>query len=119
MIHTIDISATILDYAGVTNFSKIGNGTSFKNVIKGLEQGSRNMILGKSNKIRDDNDPMGRDVKAFWGRNKKWFYKSNITDDFEALYNISEDPFCELNVLNANTSEAKLFRDELRKKYID
>ena len=119
LIHTIDISATILDYAGVTNFSSVGNGNSFKNVIKGLEQGPRNMILGKSNKIRDDNDPMGRDVKAFWGRNKKWFYKSNITDDFEALYNIYEDPFCEFNVLNDNNSVAKVFKDELRKKYID
>ena len=34
LIHTIDISATILDYAGVTNFSTVGNGNSFKNVIK-------------------------------------------------------------------------------------
>ena len=48
------------------------------------------------------------------GRNKKWFYKSNIADDFEALYNIYEDPFCELNVLNDN-SGGKSFKKELRK----
>ena len=112
-------NSTALFLSGQGTIDLRTDGNSFKNVIKGLEQGSRNMILGKSNKIRDDNDPMGRDVKAFWGRNKKWSYKSNITDDFEALYNISEDPFCEFNVLNDNNSVAKVFKDELRKKYID
>ena len=119
LIHTIDISATVLDYAGIENFSALGNGNSFKNVIKGLEEGSRNFILGNSNKVRDDDDPMGRDVKAFWARNKKWFYKSNITDNSEALYNIPEDPFCESNVLEGNNSVAQLFKDKLRQKYID
>ncbi len=87
--------------------------------MRGLEEGSREMILGNSNKIRDDYDPMGRDVKAFWGRNKQWFYKSNITDNFEALYNISEDPFCESNVLDGNNSVAQLFKDKLKQKYLD
>ena len=62
---------------------------------------------------------MGKDVKAFWARNKKWFYKSNITDNSEALYNIPEDPFCESNVLEGNDSVAQLFKDKLRQKYID
>ena len=119
LIHTIDISATVLDYIGIENFSALGNGNSFKNVIKGLEKGSRDMILGNSNKVRDDDDPMGRDVKAFWGRNKKWFYKSNTTDNFEALYNISEDPFCETNVLDGNNSVAQLFKYKLRQKYMN
>ena len=77
------------------------------------------MILGNSNKIRDDNDPMGRDVNAYWGRNKKWFFKSNITDEFEALYDISKDPFCNNNVIENHDNIATLFRDKIREKYLD
>jgi len=43
---------------------------------------------------------MGRDVEAYWGRDKNWFYKSNLTDQTNALYNIIDDPFCTKNVIN-------------------
>jgi uncharacterized sulfatase len=119
LIHTIDISATILDFAGVANSSKLGQGKSYKNVIKKLEEGSRNIILGNSNKIRDENDHMGRDVNAYWGRNKKWFFKSNITDGFEALYDISKDPYCDMNIIENHDDIATLFRNKIRGKYLD
>ena len=119
LIHTIDISATILDYAGITNISQMGKSKSYKNVIKGLEEGSRNIVLGNSNKIRDEKDPMGRDVNAYWGRNKKWFFKSNITDGFEALYDISKDPYCNNNIIENHDNIATLFRDKIREKYLD
>ena len=119
LIHTIDISATILDYAGITNISQMGKAKSYKNVIKGLEDGSRNIVLGNSNKIRDEKDPMGRDVNAYWGRNKKWFFKSNITDGFEALYDISKDPYCNNNIIENHDNIATLFRDKIREKYLD
>ena len=119
LIHTIDISATILDYAGITNISQMGKSKSYKNVIKGLEKGSRNIVLGNSNKIRDEKDPMGRDVNAYWGRNKKWFFKSNITDGFEALYDISKDPYCNNNIIENHDNIATLFRDKIREKYLD
>jgi len=119
LIHTIDISATILDFASVANSSKLGQGKSYKNVIKKLEEGSRNIILGNSNKIRDENDHMGRDVNAYWGRNKKWFFKSNITDGFEALYDISKDPYCDMNIIENHDDIATLFRNKIRGKYLD
>ena len=66
LIHTIDISATILDYVSMGSTSPLGQGKSYKNIINGLGNSPRKIILGQSNKIRDDDDPMGKDVNAYW-----------------------------------------------------
>ena len=94
LIHSTDIPATILDYAGLQK-TKMHYGISYKDVIEGEKKNHRNFIVGKSKKIRDDIDPMGRDVEAYWIRDIDWFYKSNKTDNDNALYNINDDPFCD------------------------
>ena len=119
LIHTIDISATILDYANVKKSSPLGQGKSFKNVIDGKETGSRKIILGQSNKIRDASDPMGKDVQAYWGRDKNWFYKSNITDSTEELYDALNDPKCMVNIIENHKDVARLFNEKIGHKYLD
>ena len=119
LIHTIDISATILDYANVKKSSPLGQGKSFKKVIDGKEKGSRKIILGQSNKIRDSSDPMGKDVEAYWGRDKNWFYKSNITDSTEELYDALNDPKCMVNIIENHKDVARLFNEKIGHKYLD
>ena len=51
LIHSADIPATILDFAG-SNKSKMNHGVSFKDVIEGKVQEHRNIIIGNSNKIK-------------------------------------------------------------------
>ena len=68
-------------------------------MIDGVSRHPRDMIIGNSNKIRDSNDPMGKDVEAYWIRKDQWFFNTNLTDQNSALYNVYEDPFCNDNVL--------------------
>jgi len=119
LIHTIDISATILDYVSMGRNSPLGQGKSYKNIINGFGNSPRKIILGQSNKIRDDDDPMGKDVNAYWGRNNNWFYKLNITDDIEELYDISKDPLCNINIIKDNKDVAHFFKEKIRGKYSD
>ena len=116
LIHSTDIPATILNFAGA-NKSKMNHGLSYKDVIEGKVQEHRNIIIGNSNKIRDDQDPMGRDVEAYWGRDKNWFYKSNLTDQTNALYNIIDDPFCTKNVINNNPDIVQKFANRIFQRY--
>ena len=116
LIHSADIPATILDFAG-SNKSKMNHGVSFKDVIEGKVQEHRNIIIGNSNKIRDNQDPMGRDVETYWGRDKKWFYKSNLTDQTNALYNIIDDPFCTNNVIKNNPDIVQKFANRIFQRY--
>ena len=116
LIHSADIPATILDFAG-TNKPKMNHGLSYKDVIEGKVQEHRNIIIGNSNKIRDDQDPMGRDVETYWGRDKNWFYKSNLTDQTNALYNIIDDPFCTKNVIKNNPDIVQKFTNQIFQRY--
>ena len=116
LIHSTDIPATILNFAGA-NKSKMNHGLSYKDVIEGKVQEHRNIIIGNSNKIRDDQDPMGRDVETYWGRDKNWFYKSNLTDETNALYNIIDDPFCTKNVIKNNPDIVQKFTNRIFQRY--
>ena len=56
---------------------------------------------------------MGRDVAAFWIRESKWFYKLNVTDNTEALFDISTDPFCYNNIKKENSEVSSRLKDEI------
>ena len=53
------------------------------------------------------------------GRNNNWFYKLNITDDIEELYDISKDPLCNINIVKDNKDVAHFFKEKIREKYSD
>lgn len=116
LIHSADIPATILDFAGLNNY-KMNHGISYKSVIERKREGPRTIIIGNSNKIRDEKDPMGRDVKAYWSRNKDWFYKINLTDQTNALYNIKDDPFCTKNIILENPHISLEFLNKISQRY--
>ena len=60
---------------------------------------------------------MGRDVETYWGRDKKLFYKSNLTDQTNALYNITNDPFCTNNVIKNNPDIVQKFANIIFQRY--
>ncbi len=100
LIHTTDIYATVLDLVNISP-SKKSNGRSFKNVINNKASNIRKEIIGNSNKVRDIGpgaDPMGKDEENYWIRTDEWFFKINLTENTQALYNLKEDQFCNQNL---------------------
>ena len=56
---------------------------------------------------------MGKDVEAYWGRDKNWFYKFNITDSTEELYDAINDPKCMVNIIEDHKDIAHLFKEKM------
>ena len=85
-------------------------------IING-KTGNRKNIIGRSKKIRDDIDPMGKDVDAYWIREDNWFYSLNKTDDRESLYDIKKDPFCNSNAINNYPELVSRLKDKIEAAY--
>jgi arylsulfatase A-like enzyme len=116
LVHSADIPATILD---IVNLEKEEDyfGISLKSQIMKGKQGIRKNIIGKSKKIRDDNDPMGKDVEAYWARENEWFYSLNKTDDIELLFDVEKDPLCNLNLSTKYPELVSSFRYKIELAY--
>ena len=116
LVHSADIPATILD---IVNLEKEEDyfGISLKSQIMKGRQGIRKNIIGKSKKIRDDNDPMGKDVEAYWARENEWFYSLNKTDDIELLFDVEKDPLCNLNLSTKYPELVSSFRYKIELAY--
>ena len=112
LIHSTDIPATILDYAGL-QVPENYHGISYRSIIENKSHGKRSRIIGKSKKIRDEIDPMGRDVDAFWVRENEWFYKLNVTDNTEALFDVNTDPFCYNDLKKENLEVSSRLKNEI------
>tara|TARA_A100001011_G_scaffold394850_1_gene488236 strand:+ start:340 stop:1746 length:1407 start_codon:yes stop_codon:yes gene_type:complete len=100
LIHTTDIFATILDLINISPPENI-HGISYKEVINDKISNPRNFIVGNSNKIRDisiNADPMGKDSENYWVRSGEWFFRNNLTDETQSLFNLREDQFCNTNL---------------------
>ena len=114
LVHSTDIPATILDIVGLDKeIDHFGN--SIKDMILGKGNGNRTRIIGNSNKIRDDKDPMGRDVEAYWIREQNWFFNWNITDNKQSLYDIENDPYCNNDEKINNPEIALRLKDAITK----
>tara|TARA_B100001250_G_C19794530_1_gene788150 strand:- start:272 stop:1660 length:1389 start_codon:yes stop_codon:yes gene_type:complete len=100
LIHSTDIYATILDLVNISPPKKL-HGASYKNVINNKASNLRKEVIGNSNKVRDigqDADPMGKDEENYWIRSGQWFFRINLTNNTQALYNLREDQFCNQNL---------------------
>ena len=100
LIHSTDIYATILDLVNIFPPNE-SHGASYKNVINDKAYNIRKEIIGNSNKVRDigqDADPMGKDEENYWIRSGQWFFRINLTNNTQALYNLREDQFCNQNL---------------------
>ena len=116
LVHSTDIPATILDFVELEKDEDYF-GISIKDQIINGKTGNRKNIIGRSKKIRDDSDPMGKDVDAYWIREDNWFYSLNKTDDSESLYDIKKDPFCNSNVINNYPELISGLKDKIEAAY--
>lgn len=97
LIHSADISATIMDYLNIP-LPKDIYGRSYKQIIKGQSTNTRNEIIGKINQIRSEQNMMGEKTEVYWLRYKNWFFNWNPVTKHNELYNMANDPFNNINV---------------------
>ena len=114
LVHSTDIPATILDIAGI-NIPNDYHGTSYKNAIYNEPFSGRTEIIGHGEKIRDtseNGDPMGLDTEYYWIRKNGWFFSWDQVQQKKMLFNIEDDPYSTINVVDQNP----LIISELTKK---
>ena len=116
LVHSTDIPATILDLVGLDIPSNYF-GKSLKRMIAGETQIERPYIYGNSKKMRDESDEMGRDVENLWLRKGNWFFRWNLTDDELYLYDVLNDPYCNLNLITEQTNISEDLKSILVKEY--
>ena len=91
LAESVDVPATILDYIGV-EIPEDYHGISLKPIIEGKSSQLREIVIGNSNKIRSEEDYMGKDIEGYWIRTDKWFFRWIKSDNETALYDMSVDP---------------------------
>ena len=67
--------------------------------------------------MRDESDEMGRDVENLWLRKGNWFFRWNLTDDELYLYDVLNDPYCNLNLITEQTDISEDLKSILVKEY--
>ncbi|MEM9686640.1 MAG: sulfatase-like hydrolase/transferase [Bacteroidota bacterium] len=97
LIHSADITATLLDYMGIA-IPEAVFGKSYKKVIEEGTPGPRTELIGNVTQIRWEGDMMGKNVEGYWLRTKDWFFNWNRTTQTQELYDMEKDPFNNHNV---------------------
>ena len=93
LIHSADIPATILDYAGLV-IPEDFYGQSYRRLIEGEEDNIRTFIQGNAVTSRSTvpGEVMGRHIEGYWVRKDEWFLRWHRTDDEIQLFNTVQDP---------------------------
>ena len=92
LIHSADIPATILDYAGIDvpgNFY----GKSYREVIEGKTESLRDHIQGNviTTRSNDPENVMGDHVEGYWVREGHWFLRWHVTYNEMELFDLRTD----------------------------
>lgn len=98
LIHSADIPATILDYLGM-EIPENYFGQSYKSIIEGTASGFRNEIMGKIEKVRSEEDYMGKDIDGYWIRTRDWFMNWDAGSGKKMLFDMKNDPQNNLNLI--------------------
>lgn len=91
LIHSTDISATILDFLNIKTPDDFF-GKSFKSVIENDASGLREEIIGKIDQTRSEEDMMGKKLEGYWMRKGDWFFNWDYKNDVFSLYDLKNDP---------------------------
>ena len=92
LIHSADIPATLLDYAGI-DIPEDFYGISYRDVIEGNRESVREMVQGNviTTRSYEPGSFMGRHVEGFWVRKDNWFLRWHVTDDELELFDLTTD----------------------------
>ena len=115
LIHSADIPATILDYAGIET-PKGFYGKSFREVIEDPAKHLRQNIFGNviNTRSKDPNNVMGDHVEGYWIRQDHWFLRWHLTYDELELFDLREDPMNNHNIAEAQPEIAKELQAKLK-----
>ncbi|KAA3621653.1 MAG: hypothetical protein DWQ02_27330 [Bacteroidetes bacterium] len=106
IIHSADIPATILDYAGfeVPDFYY---GQSYRSVIEGKQEKIRDFVQGNviTTRSKDPNNVMGDHVEGYWVRKDNWFLRWHVTHDELELFDLNTDLRNDQNVAEQHPEE--------------
>ena len=111
-MESADIPATILDYLGLA-IPEDYHGQSYKNVIEGKTSNPRAIIIGNSNKIRSEDDYMGKDVEGYWLRHKDWFFRWMASEQEKALFDMKTDPNNDNNLTDNHPELVAEFMEQI------
>ena len=92
LIHSADIPATILDYAGV-EIPDDFFGVSYRTVIEQEKSRIRDVVMGNviSTRGYTPENVMGVHVEGYWVRKDNWFLRWHVTHDELELFDLSND----------------------------
>ena len=92
LMHSADIPATILDYAGL-ELPDHFYGKSYRELIEGKTNALRDFVQGNVVSTRSDKpgEVMGRHVEGYWVRKDNWFMRWHVTDDQLELFDLTAD----------------------------
>ncbi|MEO0471090.1 MAG: sulfatase-like hydrolase/transferase [Bacteroidota bacterium] len=120
LMHSTDIPATILDYAGLGVPGDF-HGKSYRPVIEGKNDGLRQFVQGNviTTRSRDPRNVMGDHVEGYWVREGHWFLRWHVSHDELELFDLRSDLRNEHNVadqhpevLAALWEKARRYRQE-------
>lgn len=114
LMHSADILPTILDFIGVQIPQDI-YGKSYKPIIDGNTESLREIIIGKIDQLRSEDDMMGRNAEGYWLREKEWFFNWNVTDNTKALFNVENDPLNDENLASKQIDLVIRYTQEIEK----
>ena len=112
LIESADIPATILDYVGIKTPENF-HGKSLKSLINEDRGNGRELIIGNSNKMRSEEDMMGKDIEGYWLRNEKYFFRWIKSEEETALYDMDTDPNNEVNLAEENSDIVNELKKEI------
>ena len=92
IIHSADIPATILDYAGL-EIPDFYYGQSYRSLIEGETEKLRGFVQGNviTTRSKDPNNVMGDHVEGYWVRKDNWFLRWHVTHDELELFDLNND----------------------------
>ena len=92
LIHSSDIPATLLDYAGI-EIPEHYHGMSYRSLLEGDSSSMRSQVLGNVITTRSDdpNNVMGDHVNGYWIRQGNWFLRWHETKGEIELFDLEHD----------------------------
>jgi uncharacterized sulfatase len=112
LMHSADIPATILDYIGIETPNNYF-GYSYKPVIEGDNSNTRDIIIGKADKVRSTQDMMGKDIEGYWLRTQDWFFNWDMKTDEKMLFDMTEDPNNDANIAESKKEVVQEFSNKV------
>lgn len=132
LVNAVDIVPTLLDLVDIEGPDGLP-GYSLEPIFEGQAYDGRDYLIGRTDSLRGDSDPMGnpvgvsedlmgRDIVAYYLRSHRWHFVWIPADETLILYDLLNDPDATTNVAEQNGELIAHFREEIdtwRAQYVE